>query len=368
MSEENAFIQAVLADPDDDTVRLVFADWLEERGDPRAEFIRVQCELAKLTADRERAALISLGYPLLAEHAGVPGALVRDWLVRNDYYRIQRAHTDFIHLPENEKRLSLRIQELLSEHQMTWVGPIRNWVVSETYRMMGDEHDRGPRWQFRRGFLESVIMEPAVFLTVAEHLFPLAPIQEVTFLYPRGDLSALMASPWLENLKKMTYTDEELRGHSLGPGNIQVLAASPYLSRLVILELYAQGIRDAGVQALAAAPSLKHLAVLELGRNGIGDVGVQALAASPNCAGLLALHLGENDIGDSGVRALADSPYLTHLASLDLGFNRRISEASAQAILSSPRLSHLTKLRMPCTRIGEARRQALRAHFRDDLD
>jgi uncharacterized protein (TIGR02996 family) len=42
-----AFLAGVLDDPADDGVRLIFADWLDEHGDPdRAEFIRVQCELA----------------------------------------------------------------------------------------------------------------------------------------------------------------------------------------------------------------------------------------------------------------------------------------------------------------------------------
>lgn len=48
-SERQAFMEAILRDPEDDTVRLVFADWLEEHGgEPeRAEFIRVQINLAK---------------------------------------------------------------------------------------------------------------------------------------------------------------------------------------------------------------------------------------------------------------------------------------------------------------------------------
>ena len=47
-----AFIAAIIADPDDDTVRLVAADFLEEHGDPdRAAFIRIQVELARLEAD-----------------------------------------------------------------------------------------------------------------------------------------------------------------------------------------------------------------------------------------------------------------------------------------------------------------------------
>jgi uncharacterized protein (TIGR02996 family) len=37
----------VLADPNNDDPRRVYADWLAERGDPRGEFIAVQCELAR---------------------------------------------------------------------------------------------------------------------------------------------------------------------------------------------------------------------------------------------------------------------------------------------------------------------------------
>jgi uncharacterized protein (TIGR02996 family) len=40
MTDDAAFRNAILAAPDDDAPRLVYADWLEERGDPRAEFVR----------------------------------------------------------------------------------------------------------------------------------------------------------------------------------------------------------------------------------------------------------------------------------------------------------------------------------------
>jgi uncharacterized protein (TIGR02996 family) len=47
-ADELALLAAVLASPGDDTPRLVYADWLDEHGNPeRAEFIRMQCELAK---------------------------------------------------------------------------------------------------------------------------------------------------------------------------------------------------------------------------------------------------------------------------------------------------------------------------------
>jgi len=47
-----AFIAAIVANPDDDTARLVAADFLEENGDAdRAAFIRIQIALARLEAD-----------------------------------------------------------------------------------------------------------------------------------------------------------------------------------------------------------------------------------------------------------------------------------------------------------------------------
>lgn len=49
MSDEAAFLEAIRANPADDTARLVYADWLDERGDPRAEFIRLRQQYAQLT-------------------------------------------------------------------------------------------------------------------------------------------------------------------------------------------------------------------------------------------------------------------------------------------------------------------------------
>src|SRR5262245_31911453 len=47
MSDRAALFQAVLDSPGDDAPRLVFADWLDENGEPeRAEVIRLQIEAA----------------------------------------------------------------------------------------------------------------------------------------------------------------------------------------------------------------------------------------------------------------------------------------------------------------------------------
>jgi len=41
MENERGFLQAILQRPDDDALKLVYADWLEEHGDPRAEYLRL---------------------------------------------------------------------------------------------------------------------------------------------------------------------------------------------------------------------------------------------------------------------------------------------------------------------------------------
>jgi uncharacterized protein (TIGR02996 family) len=58
MNEETAFLRAIQERPDDDTTRLVYADWLEEQGGEaglaKAKFIRTDCELAGLPDQDER--------------------------------------------------------------------------------------------------------------------------------------------------------------------------------------------------------------------------------------------------------------------------------------------------------------------------
>jgi uncharacterized protein (TIGR02996 family) len=47
MIDEAALLAAIRAAPDDDAPRLVYADWLSERGDPRGEYITLSCTFAK---------------------------------------------------------------------------------------------------------------------------------------------------------------------------------------------------------------------------------------------------------------------------------------------------------------------------------
>src|SRR6516162_6088198 len=107
MGIEDAFLHEILAHPDDDAPRLIYADWLDEHNDPRGEFIRIQCALAQLSDE--------------------------------DPHRWP---------------LEQREQELLREHEAKWLP-----------KDMGQA-----QCIFRRGFVEEIELFAQDFLTVAERL------------------------------------------------------------------------------------------------------------------------------------------------------------------------------------------------------
>jgi uncharacterized protein (TIGR02996 family) len=60
-------VRAIRADPDDDALRLVCADWLMMQGDPRGEHIALDCALARLDRDDPRRAELKERRALAAE-------------------------------------------------------------------------------------------------------------------------------------------------------------------------------------------------------------------------------------------------------------------------------------------------------------
>jgi uncharacterized protein (TIGR02996 family) len=64
-ADGDALLAAVHAEPDSDEVRLVYADWLQERGDPRGEFVMLQVRAAQ---GRATAADAKRARALLREH------------------------------------------------------------------------------------------------------------------------------------------------------------------------------------------------------------------------------------------------------------------------------------------------------------
>jgi uncharacterized protein (TIGR02996 family) len=77
--EEEGLLRAIAQKPADNAIRLVYADWLEDHGDPRAEYVRILCRWieAPSTEDegliaRERELRKGLGRGWLAQARGMP--------------------------------------------------------------------------------------------------------------------------------------------------------------------------------------------------------------------------------------------------------------------------------------------------------
>ena len=64
--EDEAFLAAIAEDPADEARRLVYADWLDDRSDPRAEFLRVEAAMHGRPVYRARGR--RLGLHLIEPH------------------------------------------------------------------------------------------------------------------------------------------------------------------------------------------------------------------------------------------------------------------------------------------------------------
>ena len=74
--EEENLIPAVLSDSQDYTSRLVYADWLEEQGDSRANYLRLEIELCEAELQSE------VYYSLIEKLVGHADKFDEDWLDR----------------------------------------------------------------------------------------------------------------------------------------------------------------------------------------------------------------------------------------------------------------------------------------------
>jgi uncharacterized protein (TIGR02996 family) len=253
-TDERAFLDAICDQPDDDTARLVYADWLTENGQPnRGEFIRVEIELARTPPTTE-----------------------------ND---------------ERRRRVLLeRRADLLKRYKSVWLAPFLPFAKESS---------------FDRGFIRQVIVPPNTFLQEAEKWFALTPLTQVKFTschaWDAGTASytwwvdPLFASPHLSRLEAL-----DLETLELGAAAVERLAEHPDLSRLRELALAWNAVRSAGATVLANMSQLRNLEALDLRNNGITDTGARALAQSKYLTKLTELRMSRNPIRDRSWSALED--------------------------------------------------------------
>jgi uncharacterized protein (TIGR02996 family) len=91
MDHDEGFVQDIVAHPEDNALRLIYADWLEERDDPRAEFLRLEAQLAGLKGRRTRKQRHKVQKRLRELRA----AIRPEWLARLDRTAIENCQVQF---------------------------------------------------------------------------------------------------------------------------------------------------------------------------------------------------------------------------------------------------------------------------------
>lgn len=257
MADEEEFLRAIRRDPDDDTLRLVFADLLEEQGDPRAELIRAQLELAD-------------------------------------------------HRNSGDEALKARERELVETLADNCVRDLSGFGVKSV--------------EFSRGLVDSVTAQGDRFpegLRTLNRWGPAVRRLQWRGLPRAADavLQRVLQSPFLATLLHL-----DLGGNQMGRRGLKTLAASRRLSQLQTLNLSGNQLGGQGIQDLLAAKELK-LTVLELASNNLAAFDVAALAEWPGCRTIHTLDLSDNHMSDEGLRRLSRGRRLGALRHLDIGRN-----------------------------------------------
>jgi uncharacterized protein (TIGR02996 family) len=296
MTKSERLLKAVIEDPDDDTPRLEYADWLKKnKNSARADFIRVQCALDKLPADAPDRP------PLLAYE-----------------------------------------KELLEQHAWDWAEEFKGQITE---------------WVYRRGFIERVQI---CLETSAEKILAVlskAPIRHLRDMSQFCDFSGMVtALPSLNRLTGLEFWCLYAFDNAL----VHKLLTSRQLRglRTLILHHDRNGNMVKEKVLIEALASSYRSDLVELGVNidgcwrGPSNRILEAMAESRYLLKLRKLYLScAGDKGNRGqlnrktVRTLGSSRNFAHLEELDLGHTSFTIEVWNE-VLKWPWLSHLKWLRL----------------------
>jgi uncharacterized protein (TIGR02996 family) len=358
---EDAFLTAILEDPDDPVPRLVYADWLEDQGlVDRAELIRHLCRWwheGVHNRDRVSALLSKMNQKWLGPW---PGRLRWQLTGPAAPLLVLRAPV-YVRHPAMARRLAplvhrLRLYEVVPCLDRLLAGslPGVSWLSLA--------HEKIGLPQLRR-------------LCSWPGLDRLSALDLRSVSVQAEGVRALADSPFLTRLQRLelsgTYLEEDgirvLAGASAWPAlrslllndinllraRAELLASAAFLPRLTTLELHSASLSDRECLTLlrGLGPSTA-LRSLDLSNNSLSSISAEALAASPCLAHLTSLSLAGNRVEGAGLRALAESPAVGQLVSLNLAANG-LRYADLKWLLGSPGLRSLRRLDLRQNRIGQ---------------
>ncbi|HEX3148978.1 MAG TPA: TIGR02996 domain-containing protein [Gemmataceae bacterium] len=261
MTDADALLQSILAAPDDDAPRLIYADWLDEHGDAdRAAFIRAQIELACTRPNHSKHdSLVQIERTLLGKHAEAWSAWVPVWVRERKYHR------GFLDWVRCDADAFIAGADVLRRHT-----PLAG------ARLDGNRHIARPLFISR-------CLEGLRSLTLS--------IDNM----PRGDWTGLADCPYLYRLRELIL-------NSKGPADelVSALMSPETLPALRRLRLTWCRLGDEQSSRLVQHKWSTRLRALDLRNNFIGDEGAIAMAESPYLDRLVMLNLKGNAFAIDG--------------------------------------------------------------------
>ncbi len=324
MIDDEALLSTIIADPDDDRPRLVYADWLEQHGQlDRARLIRVQIELAHLPDNDDEPTALQVEEEQL-EAACEKTLPQLEGITWGGFERglVRSVCADS---PAAFRRHASSIADVGSVHRLSFDKQLDGFAVLAEVSAFARFTDLG--------------------VYDDDHTYDRNGDPNHRF---NDDLQAVLASahcPCFRSLDLITC--------QLGPRGAKALAECSRLGSLIHLDLLDNYIGDEGMAALAASPYLSALRKLRIDLNNIGPAGVEALAASVSLGGLEDLFLGDA-IGPAAGVALGRSPYLTQLRELKI--HDEIGALGAAGLAQAPNLAGLRYLDLCCASGPDAAR------------
>ncbi len=263
-SDGDALLAAVIANPDEDTPRLVHADWLQENGQPeRAEFIRLHIEWCRRPIDA---------------------------------------------LPNED--LKQRLSAAWDRGAETW----RKDFVGVTH-------------VYDRGFVAGVETRHFTGFWNAPGPFgACAPVQFASIGSFDGpdEAKQILVSPCFARLTGFGCW----RRHGMDADFVRTLFAHPHAAAVRVLDINGCDDTPAATyRALAAATGLTGLQVLDVGGGDLEDAELEAILSAKQFASLVSLRLGHdhhhgsdctNPFTEDGLAAFSRASHLVNLKQLDI--------------------------------------------------
>lgn len=264
----DALEAALIADPDDLATHRAYADYLQEQGDPRGEFIQIQIALE--AHDR----------------------------------------TD-----EDRRTLRAREQTLLARFGRGWLGRLADELLGPANAVGMERPESWPLFyeiRFVRGWLDRITLRrvPLMFGSFLGRLLCEAPearlLRELVLPRDPGVVPFLVHSPYLGNLRVFSLGDRSAANIEplIDLASVRDVLHSPNLPRLIHLQLRSSNLGDVGCTEIVTSSILKRLKILDLRNGDITDTGARILADCPDLRRLELLDIEDNALTQTGIDAL----------------------------------------------------------------